>query len=72
MLCGKYAKEDANIYIGFNLHWESHRLALPIIPQRKWKAAFSTDGSEQSQIVEERMVNIAPRSIIVLVYEKNS
>ena len=72
MLCGKYAKEDANIYIGFNLHWESHRLALPIIPQRKWKAAFSTDGSEQSQIVEERMVNIAPRSIIVLVDEKNS
>ena len=72
MLCGRYAKEDANIYIGFNLHWESHRLALPIIAQRKWKIAFSTDGNDQSQIVEERMVNIAPRSIIVLVDEKNS
>ncbi len=72
MLCGRYAKEDANIYIGFNLHWESHRLALPIIPQRKWKIAFATDSSGQSQIVEERMVNIAPRSIIVLVDEKNS
>jgi hypothetical protein len=35
-------------------------------------SAFSTDGNDQSQIVEERMVNIAPRSIIVLVDEKNS
>ncbi len=72
MLCGKYAREESNIYIGYNLHWESHRLALPTISQRIWKVAFSTDSEEGSGIVDERTVNIAPRSIIVLVDEKSS
>lgn len=72
MLCGKYAREEANIYIGYNLHWESHRLALPTIPQRRWKEVFSTDTCEGSGIIDDRTVNIAPRSIIVLIDEKNS
>ena len=71
MLCGRYAREESNIYVGYNLHWESHELALPTIPGRKWQIAIGTDINENVEIVDEHYLKIAPRSIIVLIDIKN-
>lgn len=72
MLCGKYAKEECNLYIGFNLHWESHKLALPTLPGRKWEITLSTNMNEDAFIIDEHYLNIPPRTIIVLTDVKNS
>lgn len=71
MLCGRYAREESNIYVGYNLHWESHELALPTIPGRKWQIAMGTDLNDNVEIVDEHYLKIAPRSIIVLTDIKN-
>ena len=48
MLCGKYARvdrdtEDAFIYLAINMHWESHKLALPRLPRgMKWERVLGT------------------------------
>lgn len=77
MLCGKYAeidnfKTDDFIYIAMNMHWESHRLALPKLPKGMcWRMAFAT--AEEEYITEspeenrDSGVTVAPRSIAVLV-----
>lgn len=72
MLCGRYAGEDEDIYIAFNLHWEKHGLALPKVPGRIWKNHITT-GTDETVIDEEnRLVTVPPRCIAVLVNEKNS
>lgn len=77
MLCGKYAKseaifDDSFLYIGINMHWEKHSLALPRLPKgMKWEEAFSTEsenvGKEISPETEEAewMRTVGPRSINV-------
>lgn len=78
MLCGKYAEIDKGrtddfIYIAMNMHWESHRLALPKLPKGMcWRMAFATAETEEIQesVAEENPdsgVAVAPRSIAVLV-----
>lgn len=71
MLCGRYALEENNVYIAFNLHWEEHKLALPNIAGRSWKIEINTLDSEINNMEEEHFLKIAPRSIIVLTDEKN-
>ncbi len=75
MLCGKYAEEEENIYIAFNMHWEPHELALPNISGHVWKPVITT-GAESlpdiSQINEDRLVKVPARTVIILVDEKNS
>ena len=34
MYCSKYAGQDNLIYVAYNMHWESHELALPKIPEK--------------------------------------
>ena len=72
MLCGKYAGEDSNIYIAFNLHWEEQELALPDIRERKWKICFSTEEQSETVFTQDRTVIVPPRSITVFTDEKNS
>lgn len=76
MLCGKYVQSDKYgtddfIYIAMNMHWESHRLALPKLPKgMRWRIAFATAETEDiSESVEENPdigVTLTPRSIAVL------
>ncbi len=79
MLCGKYAwsdqmREDDFLYLAFNMHWESHELALPKLPKgMRWEMVFSTE----TQNVEaqagmdgkskELSRKIPPRSIAVYI-----
>ena len=78
MLCGKYAKtesgkDDDFIYIAMNMHWESHRLALPKLPKGMcWRMAFATAGVENipepaGEGNPDSSVTVEPRSIAVLV-----
>lgn len=59
MLCGKYAKsgagcDDTFLYIAINMHWESHRLALPRLPRGvEWERAFSTEISGGTKTVSQ-------------------
>ncbi len=72
MLCGKYADEEENIYIAYNLHWEKHELALPLIPGRHWEKVFDTDSSIIEDIEGDKLICVNPRTIVVLIDEKNS
>ncbi|MCM1192380.1 MAG: hypothetical protein NC123_13485 [Butyrivibrio sp.] len=77
MLCGEYAEQDDGgaddfIYIAMNMHWESHRLALPKLPKGMcWRMAFATaEAEDMTESGEEENpdsgVTVAPRSIAVL------
>lgn len=68
MYCEKYVRDDSRdglIYVAYNLHWETHCMALPDIPENNsWQTAFST--SNQQCVIEGREFIAAPRSITVL------
>ncbi len=66
LLCGRYAEEEEDIYIGFNLHWEEHELALPTIAGKKWEFLFDTMEGWIPKLDEDKKFAIAPRSIVVL------
>lgn len=79
MICGKYAKsgegcDDTFLYIAINMHWESHKLALPRLPRGVgWETAFSTEIPGETKTVSqaeedsEWQRSIMPRSIQVYV-----
>lgn len=79
MYCGAYAeKADGNaddvIYIGYNFHWENREIALPNLPEKmKWKKVADTsdyDGKaffKESEETFEKKIEIAPRTIVVLI-----
>lgn len=82
MLCGGYVEmkeggKDDFLYIAMNMHWESHRLALPKLPRDMcWQTAFATARDEYAHKFSESGssdsgnsdsgVTVAPRSIVVL------
>ncbi|MGN0375332.1 MAG: alpha-amylase family glycosyl hydrolase [Butyrivibrio sp.] len=72
MLCGRYAAEESNVYLAFNLHWEKHELALPNISGRIWKVEFNTENAGDNNPINNNFLTIGPRSVIVLTDEKNS
>ncbi len=65
MLCGKYAEPaEEFLYLAYNLHWESHELALPKLPKgSKWELWCTSD--EAVMEAEEHYAKISPRSIAV-------
>ncbi|MCM1025165.1 MAG: alpha-amylase family glycosyl hydrolase [Roseburia sp.] len=71
MLCGKYARidrkrEDDFLYIALNMHWLSHRLALPRLPKgMRWEKAIAT--AELLPEPEENVRELPPRSIAVFI-----
>lgn len=79
MYCGAYAQKkdgtpDDYIYIGYNLHWEPRKIALPNLPGGiKWKKAADTSDMsgcgfyEEMQEQEEKVIEIPPRTVVVLV-----
>ena len=75
-LCGNYAKEgDPFLYLAYNMHWESHRLALPKLPKTLcWKKLLSTEeaeGCEEGEKITGEQI-IAGRSIAVYQTESCS
>ncbi len=67
MLSGK---EDAYLYLAFNLHWEEQEFALPYLPQgREWKLMIDTgsngDLSDEKDAYAERICTVPGRCIRV-------
>lgn len=82
MYCSRYAKQDEEedelIYVAYNLHWETHELALPNVAQGcQWEVIMSSLPDEKKlKITDNRMIRMEPRSIAVLTgkirpYQKN-
>lgn len=69
MYYGKYADDDKIIYIAYNMHWESHELALPKLPEKyEWKLEICSSDSDEAVMVEcDRKVVVESRCIAVLV-----
>lgn len=74
MYCGRSdSGEDCErIYIACNMHWETHRFALPSIADYEWVPVLGTDdnvvGYDESK--NTSYVDIKPRSISVLTGRK--
>lgn len=69
-LYGAYdGKQASSLYIAYNMHWESHPIALPKLPKnQKWKKVFSTEESGSTDT--EKGVSIGARSILVYETER--
>lgn len=58
MLCGNYAKKsdgyaDDFFYIAYNMHWENHEFALPILPKGlEWKIIVSSDANDDKVTIK--------------------
>ena len=74
MYCGHAAdKESADyIYIASNMHWNSHRFALPSIANYEWVKAVETTENMLVTDYEKNTgyIDISPRSVAVLVGKK--
>lgn len=74
MYCGtdSEGKEGDYIYIAYNMHWETHRFALPSLADYEWVHVFDTN--ETPIAVESdkgsSYADIPPRSIAVLAGRK--
>lgn len=79
MYCGAYAEkedgtEDDILYVGYNFHWESREIALPNLPEKKkWKKIADTSDVtgdtffRETEEVYEKKIEIAPRTIVILL-----
>ncbi len=79
LFCGQYGEvqnqEQSFLYMGINMHWEAHRLALPKLPKdMRWELLFTTKPAEISFLEEESLQNqvcrIEPRSVFILIGTK--
>jgi glycogen operon protein len=73
MYCCKSEDDNEYIYIAYNMHWDTHRFALPSIGNCEWNAVIGTDNNEV--IVDDELkanyIDIKPRSITILVGKKS-
>jgi glycogen operon protein len=73
MYCAKSDDGNEYIYIAYNMHWDTHRFALPSIGNCEWKAVIGTENNEV--IVDKELksdyIDIKPRSITILVGSKS-
>lgn len=73
MYCGQDDEGDGDyIYIAYNMHWNSHRFALPSIAKHKWESVLSTEVNSVVFDEEKNMeyIDIAPRSVSILTGRK--
>lgn len=70
MYCQKYSnQEDCElIYVAYNMHWESHELALPKIGEHgDWSVVMcSSDKADAVKILDNRLVKVPERCTAVL------
>lgn len=67
LLCGRYAEENEDIYIGMNLHWEKHILALPKIPGKTWEIIINTNDNEDVFVGDDSTIEVPPRTVVVII-----
>ena len=69
MYCGQGDEGKGDyIYIAYNMHWNSHRFALPSIANHKWRTVLGTAVNSVVFDEEKNMeyIDIAPRSVMIL------
>ncbi len=66
---GRKDEEFKLIYVAYNMHWESHELALPKLPEgSSWTVLMCSDKAEAStKITPDKSVLINPRTTAVMV-----
>ena len=70
---GHYAKEEEDVYVAYNFHYERARISLPSLSKEKeWMQVMntadrSTDDFVPQPIEEQRCVEVAPQSISILI-----
>jgi len=72
MYCGLYGEKRTHdfIYLGMNMHWESHSLAFPRLPKgKRWVQLFSTSEERTETECGQDMILIKPKTIAVFVSE---
>lgn len=70
MYCGQNDEGGGDhIYIACNMHWNSHRFALPSIANHRWISVISTEAGSVVFDEEKNMeyIDLAPRSVSILV-----
>lgn len=73
MYCGQNEEGEGDyIYIACNMHWNSHRFALPSIANHKWISVLSPETCSVVFDEDKNMeyIDIAPRSITILTGRK--
>lgn len=70
MLHGAYAGEEPSFYLAYNMHWETHELALPKLPKGFcWKLLVQTDSALEAEKTDEEKTEagavLAPRSAAI-------
>lgn len=74
MYCGRGLDGESPdyLYIASNMHWDSHRFALPSIADFEWTKALET--TENMLVVDSEKktgyIDVSPRSVTVLVGKK--
>lgn len=72
MYCGEYVedceKEKDSFYIAYNMHWIKHKFDLPSLKStNKWEVFLCTAVDYNTNHIEkERIVEVPPRSILIL------
>lgn len=76
LLSGEFAKDksgkaDASFYLIFNMYWEEREFDIPHLPgYGEWKLAISSDKTCGAPAAEDSVLMIPPRTIAVLMCEK--
>ncbi len=70
MYCGKDKdnNEGDYIYIAYNMHWETHRFALPSLADYEWVTVLDTN-AEPLAVAKDKTscyADIPPRSVVIL------
>ena len=61
-------EKGTDIYIGYNMHYEAKKLALPLLTDGKeWHVVISTATDVEEDMVCEKQILIEPRTILMFV-----
>lgn len=74
MLYGEYAltTKEESLFIAYNMHWESHELALPKLPKGKeWYLVMTTDTEVSQDSSSENKVIAGGRSVSLYASRTN-
>jgi glycogen operon protein len=76
LLCGRHAKDD-DIYVAFNMHWDSHIFELPPLPEgKRWHVFANTgcaapddvyDVGAEPALPDQGHIFMGPRSALILI-----
>ncbi|MDD3414162.1 MAG: hypothetical protein PHY47_09195 [Lachnospiraceae bacterium] len=76
LYCGDYAElekgeKDDSFYVAYNMHWQSHRFALPKLPKgKKWYSFVTTKEGfyvESLELKNQADILVSDRTVVILI-----